>query len=99
MRKYVNVVYTSNLYYARCFTYEVPNRFVKDIESGFHNLVVVERKNELTLALVVNAFESDDLKDKDIKPILDVCKSVKINANVKDRVAKSVGVVTNAKLF
>lgn len=98
MKNYVDVVYTTNLHYGRSYTYEAPDRFVSDLEHGA-NLVVVERRGELALALVVDFYTHNEFEGKETKPILDVCKRVKINAQVSNRVAKSVGVSKDRNLF
>ena len=77
MKYYVDVLYMHQLNAPYGYTYEVPERFIKDIRNG-SNLVVVEgRGGVLTLAFVVSKFRDNIVSDR-IKPIHDVCTRVKM---------------------
>lgn len=96
MKHYVDVVFTANIG-GNTYTYEVPERFVRDVEIG-KNLVVVEARGVLALALVVKPFV-DELHTDKIKPILDVCSRVKATTKVYDRLAKIQASTKRCSLF
>lgn len=86
-KHYVDVLFMNQLNGSYGYTYEVPEHFVKDLQSS-RNIVVVEgRGGLLALAYVINKFKGY-IENERIKPIHDVCMRVKMNPK-RIRVAES----------
>lgn len=77
LKFYVEVVFTQNPNTQYSYTYEVPDRFARDIEHG-HNLVAVEGRGGMPALAYVIGKHTGNIPNGNIKQVLDVCTRVRM---------------------